>query len=236
MEYGLLATLFFGGVFSTIAGGGLGIIMLIAGTFFFDIQTTIVFSSLLMLGIQLAKISHFWKQADWEVVLYWCLGGIPASVLGGLTMFSVPGHFLELGVGALCVLFVIVRLLKPHWSIPRLPGLLTCLGTINGYLGGIIGNTALMRNPVLLSVGLQKEVLIGTSSVVALVLNIGKISAYVSMTTLTTAQWILVALAVPLLWVSVSIGKYFLQFVSPAWFERLLLVVVCLGAVKLLLA
>ena len=55
----LLAALALGGIFSTVAGGGLGLIIVIVGSFFFDIRTNVALVSFFMVSVQLAKIAHF---------------------------------------------------------------------------------------------------------------------------------------------------------------------------------
>lgn len=231
----LLPILFLGSVFATVGGGGLGILLVFAFTFFTDIRTSVVVISLIGFAIQLAKIIQFYKYTRWDIVKWYAPTGVIMSVLGGMVLFSLPLRFVEVAIGLLCIAFVLLQLSHVKLKINPTPATLLVLGAINGVIGGMIGEGTLIRSPVLLAIGLRKEVFIGTSSVIALLMNIGKVSAYVPNIEWSRDILILLACAIPLTFLGVWIGKRLLKYVSGDVFEKILLCVILAGAIKLLL-
>lgn len=226
--------LLLGGVFSTVSGGGLGMMTIVLGSFFLDIRTNIAFTALLMTGIQLAKIAHFHSDIRWNAVKWYVLGGIPMSFAGGVLLFIVPPRIPEILLAASCVIFVILR----FWSVaPKLstnPGSLFVVGAANGFIGGITGNAAMMRGSALLAMGLSKEAFIGTSTMISFLMNLGKLAAYVPNLMWDRTTFILLGISIPGLMISVRIGKKILTYVSVSLFEDLQLIVILAGAIKLL--
>lgn len=229
-----LPALFLGGIVSAIGGGGLGIISTILGSFFFDIKTSIAFTSILATTIQIAKILHFRSHIRWDIVGWYVLLGIPMSFLGGLLLFRLSDLLAKILLGGFCLAFVVLRISK---KIPRVrPGRWTLIafGAVNGFIGGVIGSSALIRMPALIAMGMTKEIFVGTSAVIAFLMNLGKSSAYLlSMTWTETLVWLYV-LSLPVMMLSVRIGKRLLKYVSIQLFEDIQLAIITLGAIRLL--
>ncbi|MFA7682099.1 MAG: sulfite exporter TauE/SafE family protein [Candidatus Peribacteraceae bacterium] len=230
----LAPLLFVGGVVSTISGGGLGILMLVLGSFFLDIRTNITLNSVLMLGMQVSKIVNFHRNIRWEYVWWYAFLGVPCSFLGGLVLFHVPMHVPEIGLAIVCTGFVILRLIHPKLRLSSRRSCLIGYGALNGFLGGLIGNAALIRGPILLSLGLTKGAFIGTSSMTAFLMNLGKISAYLTKMVWSSEMLIFLCMGFPFLFAGVWIGKHILHYVSPWLFEKMLLGVIVIGALRLL--
>lgn len=231
----LLVLMFLGGVVSTIVGGGLGIFMIVAVTLFLDIRTSIALTSIIIVTIQIAKMLHFYKFARWNVVGWYIILGIPMSYMGGLLLFAIPERIPELLLVAVAFLFVVMRLAKKIPTLPATRTNLVLFGGMNGLVGGLIGNASMMRLPVLLSLGLSKEVLIGTSALIAFPMNLGKIAAYIPNLEWTTDYTLLLVLGFPTIYISVWLGKRALRVVSKDLFEKFLLCVIFLGALRILL-
>ncbi len=230
----LLPVLFLGGIVSTISGGGLGIVLFLILNTTYDVRTSIIINSLLGFAIQGAKFAHFFRHTRWNIVGWYLLTGIPASVLGGVLFFFVPERLLEIAIGVLCLIFSGKELFRRSVSVsPRITTLLTA-GFVNGLIGGVIGNAAVLRLSALLAFGLTKEQLIGTSSIIAIGLNVGKTSAYLQQFTWSPDVILVLVTSAPVILVSVAVGKRILKYVSPALFERLLLCIIFLGGIHLI--
>ncbi len=226
-----------GGVFSAVAGGGLSIItMLVLSALGFPIHQSVALSATLGTAIQVAKLFHFRGHVRWKIAAWYCALGIPMSAVGGLLLFSVPPRLLEIIVGAV-ILFMGAADFLPLPKGPKLkptPWLLVPLGAVNGFLGGIVGNAALIRAPALLSMGLRKDEFIGTSTVIALPMNIAKVIPYAYGIAWTPEIFQLFLLLIPTLFFSVAAGKKLLKHVPVRAFEQLQAGILIVGAVKLL--
>jgi uncharacterized protein len=234
----LLPILFLGSVFSSVAGTGLGIISLIVGSFFFDIQTNVAFTAILMTAIQFAKIVHFHGHIKWRIVRWYVLTGIPMSFLGGYLFFFVPSRILEVVLGLVFLCTGIWRMiphgrLRVHWE-PSSAHLLE-LGAVDGLVGGLIGSSFLVRSTSLLAMGLRKEEYIGTGGIIALLIGLAKGSVYASGLPWDSHMLLTYALAVPVILIGVGIGKRLLKYVSVRVFETLQCLLMIVGALRLLL-
>lgn len=230
----LLPILLVGSVASTIAGGGLGILLTVVVSMFLDIRTSIVLVGLLGFIIQVAKITHFRKDIRWEMVGWYVALGIPASVVGALLLFVIPERGVEICLGALCLLFVFLQMRTQKLRFQPTRTNLLLAGAGNGILAGMIGNGVLLRAQALLSFGLTKEQYVGTSSMLAFILNLSRNTIYLQQFPWTRETIILLLLSIPTVMIGVRVGRYILKFVSPKTFELLMSLVIVTGAVKLL--
>ena len=231
----LLPLFFLGGVISTVAGGGMGIVMIIAATLFLDIRSSIALASLLTVAIQLAKIAHFYRYARWNVVGWYIALGIPMSYAGGVILFAVPERIPKTVLAVVALLFVAIKLARRIPTLPATRTNLVIFGGVNGLVGGLVGNAAMMRLPVLLSLGLSKEVLVGTSAVIAFPMNLSKLAAYIPNIIWTESYITFFFMAIPTIFLSVWFGKKILKNISKQLFEKLLLGIIFIGAIRLLL-
>jgi uncharacterized membrane protein YfcA len=228
------ALLLVGGVFSTISGGGLGILTVILGSFFLDPRISIVFVLVLFLSVQIVKLWNFRSYVRWSIVGWYVLGGIPLSYVGGLLLFSVPPRLPAILLGTYCICFIISRFWKIAPKLGTSKSILIASGAVNGFIGGLVGNAALLRMSALMAMGMSKEIFVGTSSAIALLMNLGKVAAYVPNIPFDRNTIILMSLSIPTVFISVAIGKRLLTYVSVQLFEDLQLLVILAGAVKLL--
>lgn len=229
-----LAILAVGGICTTISGGGLGIVTVILGSFFFDIRISIAFTALLTSTVQLAKIFHFRTSVRWDLVWWYVLGGIPGSFIGGLLLFRVPARIPEILLALICLFFIGQRFIKHGIALRATKKTLVTSGALNGFIGGIAGNASLFRMSALISLGLTKEIFVGTSAMIAFLMNLGKIAAYAPSIPWTDSVFLLWGLSVPVILASVWIGKRLLRYVSVTLFEDLQLLVILIGAIRLL--
>ena len=229
------ALLFGAGVISAVTGGGLGTIALLAQTFFLDIRTNVAITSLLLLVVLWTKAVAFRKSVDWSVVFWYMLLGLPGAYIGGRLLFTLPPTVPERGLGTVCLFFVVTRIAGYKFSLPSDRVSLILAGAINGFFGGLFGNTGLIMLPILFSMGFSKEMLVGTSAVIGAVMELGKASAYLPHVGFTPDVQKILFLSIPAIFIGVWAGRKILQYVSEELFEKLLLGVIAIGAVKLLL-
>ncbi|OGJ59659.1 hypothetical protein A2881_03380 [Candidatus Peribacteria bacterium RIFCSPHIGHO2_01_FULL_55_13] len=230
----LLPLLLVGSVASTIAGGGLGILLTVVASMFLDIRTSVVLVGLLGFIIQLAKISHFRKDIQWQMVGWYVALGIPTSIVGAVLLFVLPERWVEVGLGTVCLIFVFMQMRRQKIRIPPTRTNLLLAGAGNGLLSGMIGNGVLLRSQALLAFGLTKEQFVGTSSLLAFILNLSRNTVYLQQFPWTQETVVLLLLSIPVVMIGVRLGRYILQFVSPNTFELLMSFVIVAGAIKLL--
>jgi uncharacterized protein len=234
----LLPILFLGSVFSTISGGGLAIVIIIVGSFFLDIKTNVAITAILGTTIQMAKILHFHGHIRWPIVRWYVLAGIPMAFLGGYLFFFVPSRVLEVTLGLIFLgrgLWGMWPHKKPkiHWK--PLPHHLLQLGAVDGLVGGLIGNSFLIRSTSLLVMGLRKEEFVGTSTTISFLIGLAKGSVYASGIEWNQHLLLIYVCAIPVVLIGVGVGKHLLKYVSVNAFEMLQNLLMIVGALRLLL-
>lgn len=223
----LLPCLLLGSVFSTVAGGGLGILMIALGSFFLSVQQNIAVMSVLLLGMQLSKLWHFHPHVRWDIVRWYLVLGIPCSVLGAWLLFVVDTLIVQKMLGVF-LLLMFVREGYPAWRIRIQPKPLTLLigGAVNGFLGGLVGNGGGIRSQMLLSAGLRKAAFVGTTTAIALPMSIAKSGIYITQIIWLPEIITLFVVGFPFILIGVWIGKALLHYVDPehfAWVQRALI-------------
>lgn len=108
-------------------------------------------------------------------------------------------------------------------------------GAANGLLGGMVGNAAVFRGQALLALGLSKAEFVGTSTAIALPMNLAKSGVYITQIIWDRDIVLLFLFGIPLMLLGVSIGKRVLRFVSVSAFEWLQRTIIFIGAVRFLL-
>jgi uncharacterized membrane protein YfcA len=201
---------------------------------FLDVRTSIVLVGLLGFVIQVAKIIHFHGEIRWSIVGWYVVLGIPASIVGAYLLFVVPQRWVEIGLGSVCLIFVAMQLRSSKMVLKPSKTNLILAGAGNGLMAGMIGNGVLIRMQALMAFGLTKGEFIGTSSLLAFILNLSRNAVYLQQFSWSRETLVLLVLSIPTVMCGVRLGKYFLQFISPRTFELLLSFVIVTGAVKLL--
>jgi uncharacterized membrane protein YfcA len=135
-----LASVFFGGVVSGLAGFAMGLV--VSGIWLHiltPVQTAalIVSYGLLLQTYSLWKLRHALK---WRAVAPFILGGVIGVPIGAALLTYINPDYLRVGVGLLLVVYSSYSLARPHLK-PMHAGFAveTGVGFLNGILGGMTG-------------------------------------------------------------------------------------------------
>ncbi|NLG07406.1 sulfite exporter TauE/SafE family protein [Candidatus Peribacteria bacterium] len=233
----LLATvIFLGGVLSTVTGGGLSMIVIVIGSIFIDVRAAIVLDLYILIANQSAKTFFFHAFTRWDVVGWSVLLGIPFAFIGSWCLFLLPIDIVQRVVAVIATLFISLRLFSfvPRLRCTRLR--LIFIGAVSGFLSGATGNGAIVRKPLFSAMGLSKEVMLGTTAFLSLIMTIPRLPAYAIHTPWSMSYVVFLCIAAGLLFLSAWIGKYILRYITPYIFDTLLNVIILLGALRLLLS
>lgn len=230
----LMPLAFIGGIISVISGGGLGIIMIVVFSAFFDIRTSVVMISLLGLAVSATKLWHFHPFIHWKLTKSYLLFGIPFSALGGMLLYKIPAEQVKMFIVAFCYAIVALRLLRPAFRWSQNQYSICVMSALTGLIGGAVGNSGLLVKSLLYSFGLTKETFIATGSAILLAMGVSKVATY--MINFTWSPSIIQALSISILAVisGITVGKRLLPKVSKQLFEWLLLTIIFIGATRLL--
>jgi uncharacterized membrane protein YfcA len=124
------------------------------------------------------KVLLFRQGFDWKLVLGFGLSGAVASYLGASLSLGAQSYPLTRILGAFLVAYVVFLFLKRDWSLPKNQSTAICGGTLSGLFAGFFGIGGAVRGAFLTAFDLPKAVYIFTSGLIALFIDVTRVSRY----------------------------------------------------------
>lgn len=184
-----------------ISGFGLGTILLPAFALFFPAPIAVAATGVVHLLNNVFKGGLLWKRADWRTVLMFGIAAVPAAIAGAWLLAQLgdtPRLFAweafgrrfgptgaGMTIGLLMVLFAILEV-QPWFqklSAPR--RWMPVGGLVTGFFGGLTGQQGAFRSIFLLRTGLPAERFIATGVMIAILVDVSRLSTYAASFTAT---------------------------------------------------
>lgn len=183
------------------SGFGLGTILLPAFALFFPAPVAVAATGLVHLLNNLFKGTLLRKRADWSTVLKFGLPAVPAAVAGAWLLallgdtprlFAWTAFGLTFGptgagltIGLLMILFASLELQQWFHELKAPPQLMPLGGVVTGFLGGLTGQQGAFRSIFLLRSGLSAERFIATGVMIAILVDLSRLTTYAASFTAT---------------------------------------------------
>ena len=179
------------------SGFGLGTILLPVFSIFFPLEIAVAMTAIVHFLNNIYKISLFYRNIKWGIILRFGITAVIASFLGAnlLTLLSkgspiytytVAGHvfnvtIIKVVIGSLIVMFSLFDLL-PYLEneIQFKPKYLPFGGLLSGFFGGLSGHQGALRSAFLIKSGLDKKEFIATGVFIAILIDVSRLSVYIS--------------------------------------------------------
>jgi uncharacterized protein len=181
---------------SLLSGFGLGTVLVPAFAIFFPISIAVALAAIVHLLNNLFKLILVGKHADRNTVIWFGIPAIAASLLGAqvlvwlakqrpLADYQIHGHAFEITVVKLVVavmmtVFAIMEMLPRMERMSFDRKVFPVGGLLSGFFGGLSGHQGALRSAFLVRSGLSKERFIGTVVVIAVLVDIPRISVYIA--------------------------------------------------------
>ncbi|MBU0482750.1 MAG: sulfite exporter TauE/SafE family protein [Proteobacteria bacterium] len=199
----------------TATGFGTSTVMMPVLTLFFPVPLALLFVGIIHLCGDLWKVLLFRSGCDWKLVLCFGLSGIIASFLGASFSLSVPALPLKKMLGLFLILYVIFLFLKRDWAMPQTGTTALAGGFCSGLFAGFFGVGGAVRGAFLAAFKLPKEVYIFTSGLIALFIDLTRVSRYLWGGTRISGELLYFLLAcIPLSFAGAYLAKKFLSGIS----------------------
>ncbi|GGZ72242.1 hypothetical protein GCM10008101_28230 [Lysobacter xinjiangensis] len=176
------------------SGFGLGTLLLPAFALFFPVELAVALTGVVHFLNGLFKLALIDRRAAWPVVLRFGVPAMGAALAGGwllarlsdaapLLTSSAFGTVLrvtpvKLAVGSALLVFASLELSAKFRQLSFSPRLLPVGGLLSGFFGGLSGTQGALRSAFLVRAGLSKEAFIGTSVVIAALVDISRLTVY----------------------------------------------------------
>jgi len=230
-----LLTLLGSGI-GTATGFGTSTVMIPVMALFVPLPVALLFVGVIHLSGDIWKVLLFKRGLDWKLILGFGLPGIAAGYLGA--SLSLQGEELQLKrlLGAFLVVYVAYLFLKREWALPKTYGTAVSGGLLSGFFAGFFGIGGAVRGAFLTAFDLPKEVYVFTSGLIALFIDVTRVSRYVlGGTRLEHDLLIALIVAVPVSFAGAYLAKRFLDRLPQKHFRTFVAVFLALAGAKLLL-
>ncbi|MFW5731560.1 MAG: TSUP family transporter [Desulfonatronovibrionaceae bacterium] len=176
------------------SGFGLGTLLLPAFALFFPVQAAVAMTAVVHLLNNIFKLMLMGGKANIRAVLMFGLPALPASFAGAMLLMRLADmpalaeytfldthlviYPIKLVIGLLMAVFALFELLSPLKRLNIDSRYLPLGGLLSGFFGGLSGHQGAFRSAFLIKSGLSKEAFVGTGVVIAVMVDLTRISAY----------------------------------------------------------
>jgi len=214
-----LLTLVASGI-GTATGFGTSTVMIPVMTLFAPMPVALLFVGIVHLFGDIWKVILFRRGINWKLVLGFGLSGIAASFLGASLSIYAEALPLKRILGAFLILYVVYLLLNRERALPQTHGTAVCGGALSGLLAGFFGVGGTVRGAFLTAFNLPKEVYLFTSGLIALLIDVTRVSRYLwGDTRLGEDLLLALAVSIPISFIGAYLAKRFLDKLPQKFFR-----------------
>ncbi|MCF8061165.1 MAG: sulfite exporter TauE/SafE family protein [Deltaproteobacteria bacterium] len=220
----------------TATGFGTSTIMMPIMVLFVPFPVALLFVGVIHLCGDVWKALLFKRGFDWRLLFAFGLPGIAASFVGASLSLQAQAFPFKRILGGFLIAYVGYLFLNREWALPRTSITAVCGGLLSGLFAGFFGVGGAVRGAFLSAFNLPKEVYIFTSGLIALFIDLTRVTRYVWGGTRFPGD-ILVALllSIPISFAGAYLAKRFLTQLPQKYFRTFVGVFLALVGIKLLI-
>ncbi|WP_413721044.1 sulfite exporter TauE/SafE family protein [Silicimonas sp. MF1-12-2] len=203
----------------------------------FDLPKAVAIFSVINLLSNIWQSWAYRKDAtDLRFVWMFAAAGGAGAMVGSVLLALLPTEVLMATLAGVVAAYIILRLARPHWQLPRETA--RRIGPSVGFFGGLMQGAGGISAPVsvtfLNAMRLGRAEFIGTISVFFLSMSAFQIPVLVGFGILTLERAGLAILSLAPLFAGVAVGAWAARRLSKEAFDKVILVLLAVIAVKLL--
>ncbi len=188
-------TVTFGAGLTFFSGFGLGTIMLPVFSIFFPLPIAVAATAIVHLANNIFKFGLVYRNIDRTTLMIFGLPALVSALVGGylLTFISKASplfsyafwgiqaelSWLKITIGLLMIFFAWFDLSKRFSSYTFSKEWMPLGGILSGFFGGVSGHQGAFRSAFLSKSGLDKKQFIGTSTAIAVIIDVSRLLVYV---------------------------------------------------------
>ncbi|OVE75980.1 hypothetical protein BVX97_02770 [bacterium E08(2017)] len=219
----------------TATGFGLSTIMIPVVTLFAPMPIALLFVGTIHLCGNIWKVILFKSGIDKKLVLGFGIAGIIASFIGASLSMNIDDAPLKRILAIFLLFYVVFLSTKRKWALKTNNKTAIAGGLLSGLCAGFFGVGGAVRGAFLTAYNLPKPVYIFTSGLIALFIDVTRVSRYLWAGT-RLEQDLLIALCccIPVSFISARIAKKFIDKLPQKFFRIFISVFLTLVAIKML--
>lgn len=227
--------------FSKTGIPSIGILSVTSMALIFEAKASVgILLPMLIIG-DLFAVTYYRRKVVWKHLwglIPWVLSGI---VIGYFILDWSDNRLLQVLIGSIVLLLLIVHLVKEHLDkrVERMIDKARWFSPLLGILAGfttMIGNAAGgIMSIYLLSKRLNKTEFIGTGAWFFLFVNLVKVPFYLQLGLINKETILFNSWMVPAIITGAVIGIFILKRIPQTWFQRIIVVLTAIGAIRLII-
>lgn len=222
-------------VVGTMAGFGAATVLTPVASFFLDIKTAVAVVACFHLFGNASRLVFFGRWINWRIVRSFGVAAVVLSFAGAQAAAWLSADAIRLLLGGFLVLYAMGEALQvTALRVPATSRTLLVGGIVSGLIAGIIGTGGAVRSVCLLAFALPKESYIGTSAVIALVVDATRLPVYLTQRFIPPSLGPVLMALVVVAFLGAWVGQRLVRRVSPVGFKRFVLIMLFLMGCKLL--
>lgn len=239
-------TAFIASLLTLFSGFGLGTLLMPVVAIFFPVVTAIALTALVHLLNNLFKLTTFWRDINWSVSFKFGIPALLATIPGAwllthLSEMTIINQYqifginavitpAKLTVGLLLILFAFIEWFSFAKKVNISAKYLPWGGVLSGFFGGFSGNQGAFRSMFLLHVGLNPQQFIATNTVIAVLVDLIRLTVYGFNISLLLEQVdiSLIAIASIAAFAGVFVGKIGVKKVTIGFIQNLVAIMLLL--------
>lgn len=198
----------------------------------FDFRTTLTLVAFFHLSGSAGRIIFFHKSINKRLLILFGIPGVIFTFIGAILVRYISSEFLEFFLGAFLLTYVLISVLNPEFSVKASKVNSTAGGILSGFISGIIGTGGIIKSAFLTSFKLEKSVYIATAASISFIIDIIRISIYLSEGYLSSQYYIYIPVLFTIALIGSFIGKNIVNMISEKRFRVFVLVVIALMSLK----
>jgi len=168
----------FGAAVAGVAGFGSATVLIPLVGLFTELPAAIAVVALYHGAANLSRLLYSVRAVNWRVVWIFGLPSLVAAAAGGLLLGRLDSDLFRRLFGGLLIAVALLGFLniRARWQ-PSVTSLVTG-GSLSGFLAGLSGMGGALRSLFLLTYDLDKTAYIATGALIAIVVDVGRTTAY----------------------------------------------------------
>ena len=165
-------------IITLFTGFGVGTIMMPVMALFFDVKVAIFLAAIVHFFNNVSRLILYRSEINWRIIKRFGVVSIVGAFVGSFAQIYLDSDWLKIGVGLFLTSYAVMTLLPGSKKI-ELPRSIDFIGGfMSGLIGGLIGNQGAIRSVYLLGYGLQKQELIVSAALIAVIIDSTRIPVY----------------------------------------------------------
>jgi len=215
-------------IIGTIGGFGSSVYFVAIASLFFDFKLVLGITAFMHLFSNIAKLLMFYKDINYKLILKI---GIPSTLLviaGAYLSSNISFHHFDLMLGIFLIAISIMFISFEKFSFQ--PNTLNSivLGSTSGFAAGIMGTGGAIRGLLLISMNLEKSILVATSAGIDMMVDLSRSIVYYNEGYIPNEMWKHLPFLIAASFAGTYIGKIILNKISQEKFKKYVLILIAL--------